>query len=303
MNTWSKLSKAAYRGRFAPSPTGDLHFGSLLAALVSYLQARAHNGVWLLRIEDIDETRTVAGADTQIIKTLAQFGLHSDEAVMYQTHPDRQAAYQQALAQLTARNLTYPCTCTRKQLSDHSSYPGTCRNRQNQPQGLHSIRLKTDAQQFQFKDLFQGPQSQNIAAQSGDFNIKRKDGLFCYQLAVVVDDADQGITEVVRGIDIMESTSRQMYLIEQLSLPQPDYAHFPVIINASGDKLSKQNHAQAITHEDPYTTTWQALKLLQQNPPKLQQKTQSALLNWAIDHWQPEKIFKQTEINYCVETP
>lgn len=297
------MSKAAYRGRFAPSPSGDLHFGSLLAALVSYLQARAHHGTWLLRIEDIDESRTVAGADTQIIQTLAQFGLHSDEAVLYQTHPDRQAAYQQASAQLTAKNLTYRCSCTRKQLAGQTTYPGTCRNRHTEPKGLYSMRLKTDAQTFNFKDLLQGPQSQNIAAQSGDFNIKRKDGLFCYQLAVVVDDADQGITEVVRGIDIMDSTSRQMYLIEQLNLAQPDYAHFPVIINASGDKLSKQNHAQAITHEDPYKTTWLALKLLQQNPPKLHQKTQSALLNWAIDHWQPEKIFKQTEINYCAETP
>ncbi len=303
MKTWSKLSKGTYRGRFAPSPTGDLHFGSLVAALVSYFQAKANHGIWLVRIEDIDETRRVVGADQQIIQTLTRFGLHSDEAVVYQTTEDRQTAYQNAYQQLIQQNLTYPCTCTRKQLIAHASYPGTCRNHPSQPESLHSIRLKTNQQRFQFKDLFQGHQTQNIAEQSGDFNIKRKDGLFCYQLAVVVDDADQGITEVVRGIDIMDSTSRQMYLIEQLNLSQPDYAHFPVITNPSGDKLSKQNHAQAITHEDPYSVTWLALKLLHQNPPKLQQKTQSALLNWAVENWQPEKLIRQDAISYSVITP
>ena len=297
------MSNSVYRGRFAPSPTGDLHFGSLVAALVSYFQAKANNGSWMLRIEDIDETRAVAGADKQIIQTLARFGLHSDEAVIYQTDAARQAAYQQAYQHLAQKDLTYPCTCTRKQLSAHTTYPGTCRNHPNQPESLYSIRLKTDQQQFQFKDLFQGPQTQNIAEQSGDFNIKRKDGLFCYQLAVVVDDADQGITEVVRGIDIMDSTSRQMYLIAQLNLAQPAYAHFPVIINQSGDKLSKQNHAQSISHEDPYSVTWLALHLLQQSPPKLQKKTQSALLNWAIENWQPEKLFRQDTIAYCADTP
>lgn len=303
MKIWSKLSKPTYRGRFAPSPTGDLHFGSLVAALISYFQAKANNGAWLLRIEDIDETRTVTGADQQIIKTLAHFKLHADEPVMYQTHEDRQYAYQNAYQQLAQQKLTYPCTCTRKQLSGQITYPGTCRNFPTQPGSLHSIRVKTNQQQFQFKDLFQGHQNQNIADESGDFNIKRKDGLFCYQLAVVVDDADQDITEVVRGIDIMDSTSRQMYLIDQLNLSQPDYAHFPVITSSNGDKLSKQNHAQAITHEDPYTVTWLALQLLQQNPPKLHKKTQSALLHWAIQNWQPEKIFRQSSIHYCVETP
>ncbi len=297
------MSKPSYRGRFAPSPTGDLHLGSLVAALISYFQAKANQGAWLLRIEDIDETRSIEGADQQIIKTLARFGLHSDETVVYQTSEERQAAYQSAYQQLEQHKLTYRCSCSRKQLSGLTTYPGTCRNKQHQTEPLHSIRLKTNQQRFQFNDFFQGHQMQNIAEQSGDFNIKRKDGLFCYQLAVVVDDADQGITEVVRGIDIMDSTSRQMYLIEQLKLSQPNYAHFPVIINQVGNKLSKQNHSKTITHEDPYNTTWLALQLLQQNPPKEQKKTQSALLNWAIENWQPEKIFKQTQINYCVDTP
>ena len=287
---WSKLSNNAYRGRFAPSPTGDLHLGSMVAALVSYIQAKSKNGDWLVRIEDIDETRIVPGADQLIINTLARFGLHSDEPIIYQTSEQRQAAYRNALQQLEQRQLTYPCTCTRKQLSAHDTYPGTCRQLSTKPDSPFSIRLKTEHQQFQFNDLFQGQQVQNIAEQSGDFNIKRKDGLFCYQLAVVVDDHDQGITEVVRGIDIMDSTSRQMHLIQQLGLSQPNYAHFPVIINENGDKLSKQNHAKSITAEDPYLTTWMILELLQQNPPQLKQKSQLALLNWAIENWQPEKL-------------
>ncbi len=300
---WSKLSKNTYRGRFAPSPTGDLHLGSLTAAIISYLQARVNNGLWLLRIEDIDETRNIAGADLQIIKTLNRFGLHSDEDVLYQTSEQRQVAYQNAYQFLESNKLTYRCICTRKQLAGLSTYPNTCRNQSHPIDSLHSTRVKTTHQFFEFEDLFQGHQVQNIAEQSGDFNIKRKDGLFCYQLAVVIDDADQGITEVVRGTDIMDSTSRQMYLIKQLNLAQPKYAHFPILVNLEGMKLSKQNHSKAITHEDPYETTRLVLKLLGQHPPNLKQKTQSALLNWAIENWQPEKLFKQAKITNCHQSP
>ncbi len=297
MKKWSKLSKSHYRGRFAPSPTGDLHLGSLTAAIVSYLQAKVNNGHWLLRIEDIDETRNIAGAHQQIIKTLDRYGLHSDETVIHQTSKYRQLAYQQAYQKLKEKKLTYRCVCTRKQLSGVNTYPNTCRNQIYPTDSMHSIRVKTTHQYFKFKDFFQGHQVQNIAEQSGDFNIIRKDGLFCYQLAVVIDDADQGITEVVRGTDIMDSTSRQMYLIEQLNLAQPNYAHFPVLTDSNGAKLSKQNHSKAITHENPYETTWAVLQLLRQKPPQLKQKTQSALLDWAIKNWQPENLFKQTEIN------
>lgn len=296
------MNNSAYRGRFAPSPTGDLHLGSLVAAIASYCQAKANGGKWLVRIEDIDETRIVEGADRAIIETLSKYGMHSDEKIIYQTQSDRQNAYQSAFNKLHAKELIYPCVCTRKQLKSLSTYPGICRNTQIDTDKPHSIRLKTTEQVFEFNDLFQGIQSQNIALQSGDFNIKRKDGLFCYQLAVVVDDYAQGITEVVRGIDIMDSTSRQMYLIERLDLPQPSYAHFPVI-TANKQKLSKQNHAKPITHEDPYAVTMLALHLLQQNPPKMEQKTQSALIDWAIKNWQPLKLQGLTEINYSAETP
>ncbi len=295
--TWSKLNKTAYRGRFAPSPTGDLHLGSLVAAIASYCQARANDGAWLLRIEDIDETRTVPGTDQAIIQTLLKFGMEPDEPIIYQTDELRQSNYQAVLQQLTEQNLTYPCVCTRKKLAGLNVYPGYCRDQKIDTSLLHSIRLKTASQEFKFNDLWQGLQTQNMAMQSGDFNIKRKDGLFCYQLAVVVDDAAQGITEVVRGIDIMDSTSRQMYLIDLLGLHQPNYAHFPVITK-NGSKLSKQNHAKPITNEDPYTTTHLALQLLQQEPPNLQQKTQSNLINWASKHWQPERLRHLSEINY-----
>lgn len=288
----------SYRGRFAPSPTGDLHFGSLLAALVSYLQARKHGGDWLVRIEDIDETRTIPGADQKILQTLSAFGMHSDEPVMYQTDPQRQAVYQQALTQLTTQQLTFPCTCTRKQLAGSSVYPGTCRNHPSEANKPHSIRVKTQNQSYTFDDLFQGVQIQNLATQSGDFNIKRKDGLFCYMLAVVLDDADQGISEVVRGIDIMDSTARQMYLIELLGLTQPSYAHFPVVVDTDNQKLSKQNHAKPVTHEDPMTTTSVALELLGMTPPTAAKKTQSSLLDWAIKQWQPERLRGITELRY-----
>lgn len=292
------MTKPTYRGRFAPSPSGDLHLGSLVAAIASYCQAKAQQGEWLLRIEDIDEPRTIAGAAQQIIQTLDRFGLHSDAPVMYQTASIRQAAYSQALKILQQKDLIYACTCTRKQLSHSAIYPGTCRNMTIPTKTPHSIRVKTDDQCFEFDDLFQGQQRQHIALQSGDFNIKRKDGLFCYQLAVVVDDADQGITEVVRGIDIMDSTSRQMHLIQQLNLAQPDYAHFPVITDQHNNKLSKQNHAKAITHEDPFATTILALKLLKQNVPVLQTKSQSQLLKFAIEHWQTTPLNGVAEINY-----
>jgi len=279
-----------YCGRFAPSPTGDLHMGSLVAALASYCQAKANQGMWLLRIEDVDTSRSIPGAAEQLIKTLNKFGMTSDKPVVYQSHPERQQAYQEALSRLTAMQLTYRCECTRSTLRTHSIYPGTCRIKHINQDTPTSIRLKTNNTNFVFNDLIQGGQTQNPHRQCGDFNIKRKDGLFCYQLAVVVDDAAQGITEVVRGIDIMDSTGRQMYLNHLLSYKQPSFAHIPIIVDNNGNKLSKQNHAKSITHESPYDTTKLALKMLGQHVPQLKKKTQSALLNWAIENWQPSQM-------------
>ena len=287
---------ADYCGRFAPSPTGDLHFGSLVAAIASYCQAKSHGGQWLIRIEDVDETRVIPGADKLIIETLRLFGMVSDQPIMYQTESARQSAYQAALKQLDQAELTYPCICTRKQMQGSLIYSGRCRNKSINCKKPHTIRITVNAQDFTFIDLFQGSQTQTLSHQCGDFIIKRKDGLIAYQLAVVVDDADQGISEVVRGIDIMESTGRQMYLNQLLNLNQPSYAHFPIITN--GDKLSKQNHAKAITHEDPYTCTLLALKALNQDIPVLKVKSQTELLKFAISHWQTEKLKNMTSVQY-----
>lgn len=270
--------------------------GSLLAAIASYCQAKSQHGEWLIRIEDVDQTRTVDGAEKSIINTLARFGMHSDGPIIRQSDEARQHAYRQALDQLKDRDLIYPCTCTRKQLKGLTRYPGTCRVHPVDQQQAHALRLKTNDQPQSFTDLIQGEQLQHPAKQCGDFVVRRKDGLFAYQLAVVVDDADQGITQVVRGIDIMDSTGRQMYLQQLLSSPAVTYAHIPVLLDSSGRKLSKQNHAKSITLEDPYQTTQHALRLLQQPLPELTQKSQSALLKFASEHWQADRLCGLTEV-------
>ncbi|WP_116137253.1 tRNA glutamyl-Q(34) synthetase GluQRS [Trinickia diaoshuihuensis] len=250
-----------YRGRFAPSPTGRLHAGSLVGALASYLDARAHGGTWLVRIEDIDGPRTVPGADQDIIRTLARFGMQSDEPVVRQSA--RTSLYSEALAQLDRAGLIYPCGCTRKEIADslanaharHTTlaYPGTCR------QGLHgksarAWRLRVPDQadaSIAFDDRWQGRQTQNLALEVGDFVLKRADGQWAYQLAVVVDDAEQGITHVVRGADLLDSTARQIYLQRCLGVPTPSYLHVPVVTDAQGEKLSKQTGARELDAEAP----------------------------------------------------
>jgi len=286
------LSKTAatYRGRFAPSPTGDLHFGSLLAALVSYCEAKSNSGYWHLRIEDLDTTRVVKGADKKIFKTLENYALYWDGPIIYQSHEQQQSRYQNALTKLSKKGLTYRCGCTRKELAGSKTYPGHCRLLPPANNKPSSIRLITQQQDFSFDDDYQGLQQQNIQQQCGDFNIKRKDGLFCYQLAVVVDDAYAEISHVVRGIDIMSSTARQLYLQQLLGFSTPQYAHFPVVTSADGAKLSKQNHAKAIGNENPYSTTVAALKLLNQVLPTSPLGNQNDLIKWAIDHWQPDKF-------------
>lgn len=295
VSTWNKLNKP-HRGRFAPAPTGNLHLGSLVAAMASFLQAKSQNGHWLIRVEDLDMPRCVPGADQAIIKELARYGLISDEPIIHQSHPEQQSRYQAALDQLTALGLCYPCTCSRKDLRNHDRYPGTCLNRAFPCQTPHAIRIKTDDSDLQFEDLIQDKQCQNIAKQGGDFIIKRKDHLMAYQLAVVVDDAHQGITDVVRGFDILDTTGRQIHLQRLLGLATPQYAHFPVIASQSGHKLSKQNHAKEIYGEDPLHLTRLVLQLLGQNPPKYQQKTQSKLLDWAVENWDLNQVPKVNEL-------
>lgn len=246
-----------YRGRFAPSPTGPLHRGSLVTALASWLDARAHDGVWIVRMEDLDEPRCVPGAADDILATLARLGMHSDEPVVWQSR--RHALYEQALASLTTRELVYPCGCTRREIADsltrvharHSTlaYPGTCRD------GLHgktarAWRLRVpdgDAAHVRFVDRWMGPQTQDLATEVGDFVLKRADGQWAYQLAVVVDDQLQGITDIARGADLLDSTARQIYLQACLDAPAPRYLHVPLIMANDGEKLSKQNGAAPLS--------------------------------------------------------
>jgi len=254
-------ARRPYRGRFAPSPTGELHAGSLVGALASYLDARAHDGAWLVRIEDIDGPRTVRGADRAILETLARFGMQSDEPPVWQSA--RTERYALAFARLEQAGLIYPCGCTRKEIADslasaharHTTlaYPGTCRHglrgktarawRIRVPEGRNAV--------VTFEDRWQGPQRQNLEFEVGDFVLKRADGQWAYQLAVVVDDAEQGITHVVRGADLLDSTARQIYLQRCLGMPTPVYQHVPVVVDANGEKLSKQTGARALDHDDP----------------------------------------------------
>ena len=255
---------SGYRGRFAPSPTGPLHAGSLVAALASWLDARAHGGAWLVRIEDVDTPRCVPGADRLILEQLAACGLVSDEPVCWQS--TRGAHYQAALDRLIAQGDAYPCACSRKDIEaalhaagrhrerHHAAvYPGTCRPECGGLQGkaARAWRLQVDPGEMHWQDRRLGAQQQDVAAEVGDFVLRRADGLWAYQLAVVVDDAAQGITHVVRGEDLADNTPRQILLQRALGLPTPSYLHTPLVRDASGEKLSKQNGAKALDLRDP----------------------------------------------------
>ncbi|MGH8807754.1 MAG: tRNA glutamyl-Q(34) synthetase GluQRS [Noviherbaspirillum sp.] len=250
-----------YIGRFAPSPTGPLHQGSLVAAMASYLDARAHGGRWLVRVEDVDEARTVPGAADSILQCLNMFGMRWDGDVVRQS--DRKNLYQAALEQLGS--MAYPCGCTRKEIADSrigiasdgaAVYPGTCRNGLSAGKTARALRVRVsdDASgSIGFDDRWVGRVTQHLASEVGDFVLKRADGFWAYQLAVVVDDADQGVTHVVRGADLLDSTPRQIYLQRLLHLPTPRYLHVPVVTNLRGEKLSKQTGAMALNPSQPLT--------------------------------------------------
>jgi len=247
--------RTPYIGRFAPSPTGPLHIGSLVAAIASYLDAKVHHGQWLVRIEDVDGDRNVAGADEHILASLRRCGMQWDGDVTWQSQ--RTALYQQALQQLG--ELVYPCGCSRKEIADSQLsltgrqaqaliYPGTCRHGLAPGKSARALRLKVPQSPhcvLQFDDRCAGPVSQDLTDEVGDFVIKRADGFWAYQLAVVVDDGAQGVTDIVRGADLLDSTPRQLYLQQVLGLPRPSYLHVPVVVNELGEKLSKQTGAQA----------------------------------------------------------
>ncbi|MDO9012179.1 MAG: tRNA glutamyl-Q(34) synthetase GluQRS [Gallionella sp.] len=290
------LPDAVYRGRFAPSPTGPLHFGSLVAALGSYLDAKHHNGIWLVRMEDLDTPRCVPGAADDILRTLEVFGLHSDEPLIYQSR--RTSAYEEALHILQAQSAVYPCCCTRREIADSALhgiegpiYPGTCRNGIPAGRERRAWRVATNNPAIEFDDILQGRISQRLESEIGDFVVKRADGLFAYQLAVVVDDAFQNITHIVRGADLLYSTPRQIHLQRLLGLTTPTYMHLPIAVNAQGEKLSKQTLAPAITGDDALTTLIAALTFLRQQPPgDLRGATIEQVLQWGTANWQPERL-------------
>lgn len=283
---------SSYIGRFAPSPTGPLHFGSLLAALASYLDARHHHGKWLIRIEDIDPPRETPSAKDHIIQALNAHQLFSDEPIVYQSQ--RSHLYQSALDQLIEHNQAFPCTCSRTQLKNsHGIHLGHCQSSSG-TENFHDCAWRFDCQTTKsgslvsFNDSLQGQFTQSLLQNIGDFVIRRKDQLWAYQLAVVVDDFQQGITHIVRGIDLIDSTLKQNMLQKALRYPVPMYSHIPIVCADNGQKLSKQNKAPALNIDTPKDNLWQALLWLKQNPPtSLRTASIDEILAWGTQHWQP----------------
>jgi glutamyl-Q tRNA(Asp) synthetase len=281
-----------YIGRFAPSPTGPLHFGSLVAAVASWLDARAAKGEWHLRIEDVDTSRTIPGAQDEILRQLEALGLLWDGALVCQS--ERTSRYEEALADLRLRGLTYRCRCSRREIADSGVhgidgvvYPGTCRHARL-PAGTPSAeRFIVPDATLSVEDRIQGTVSQVLPAQVGDFVIRRRDGLFSYQLAVVVDDADLGVTDIVRGADLLDSTPRQLALQQALGLPEPRYLHFPVVASG-GMKLSKQTLAQPVEARTGPAALARALKFLGQDPPSRDRP--ATMLAEAARRWSPASI-------------
>lgn len=283
-------------GRFAPSPSGPLHFGSLVAAVGSFLDARHRGGRWLLRIEDVDTARTVPGAADAILATLTRFGFEWDGEIVWQSR--RLDAYAAALERLQRDGHVFPCACTRREMADSAlapdgsrRYPGTCRNGLAPGRTARAWRVRTGPEPVRFEDAIQGMQQQDLAREVGDYVVLRADGVFAYQLAVVVDDAEAGVTHVVRGADLLDSTARQIHLQGLLGLPQPAYAHLPVATNGAGEKLSKQTLARAIDDHPPATALLAALVFLGQQPPcALARATLPQIWAWAHAHWQLARV-------------
>ena len=285
--------KRIYRGRFAPSPTGPLHFGSLVAAIGSYLDAKAHGGVWLVRMDDLDLSRTVPGAADLILRSLESLGMAWDETVVYQSK--RSAAYEAALKVLKKRKLIYPCACSRREIADSAVggldgpiYSGTCRKGLLAGRAARADRVITDNTRIELKDVIQGKIVHSLERQVGDFVVKRADGYYAYQLAAVVDDAAQGITDVVRGADLLDSTTRQIYLQQMLGYTTPRYAHLPVAVNVLGEKLSKQTLAAPIDNRELLATLNAALAFLGQDtitdadPKKMADFWKRAIAGWDL---------------------
>lgn len=283
-----------YRGRFAPTPSGPLHFGSIVAALGSYLQARTVDGLWFLRIDDIDPPRVAPGASDSILRTLERLGFRWDGAVVYQS--SRREAYHAAVHRLRTRGLIYPCCCSRKEITDLARvgvdgpiYPGTCRAGLRGAGPARTLRVLTRGAHARFADRVQGDQSFDIDADFGDFTIYRADGVYAFHLASAVDDMEYGITEVVRGRDLLESSARQHWLIRALGGQAPAYVHLPLALGAQGEKLSKQTHATPVDLTRPAATVRRALAFLGHAPPQDISEL-DALWRWAIRNWAVARV-------------
>ena len=290
------MLKNAYRGRFAPSPTGPLHFGSLVAATGSYLEARTRGGEWLLRIEDVDAPRCSAAAADDILRVLEACGFEWDGQPVWQSR--RSEAYAAALHRLKAAGQIFPCACTRRELADSAIapdgaaiYPGTCRTGLPPGREARAWRMRVGQAQIAFDDAIQGPIRSVLADDAGDFVLRRADGLYAYQLAVVVDDAEGGITHVVRGADLLLSTARQIHLQGCLGVATPAYAHLPVAVNAAGEKLSKQTLAMPLDAARPVPALIAALHFLGQSPPTdLAGSLVSDVWAWAVENWRLKSV-------------
>lgn len=296
----------SYRGRFAPTPSGPLHMGSLFTALASYVQARAQTGRWLIRIDDLDTPRNVVGADSVILRQLESHGLEWDETPRYQTQHTEE--YREALHVLRQQRLLYPCNCTRAELvlnsimgPDGPVYAGTCRNKAVSDE-KHSLRLRVANDELGFVDLLLGPQTRNLPREIGDFVVQRSDGIIGYQLACAVDEARQGITEVIRGSDLLDSTFRQLHVQNLLKLPHARYGHLPLLVWPNGKKLSKQNHADPIDASGASQNLLQCLRTLGQSPPAdLSGAPPRELLVWATRHWRTKDIPQKPALQWSNE--
>jgi glutamyl-Q tRNA(Asp) synthetase len=282
-----------YVGRFAPSPTGKLHLGSLVAALGSYADAHSHGGRWLVRMEDLDRARVRAGAADEILRTLETFGLHWDGRIEHQS--ERTDHYREALATLTARGATFECSCSRRERDGESGYPGTCRAGPTRS-GATATRFRVEDIVVSVADRLQG-RCDFPLRERGDVVVRRRDGAFAYQLAVVVDDALQGVTDVVRGADLLDSTPWQIALQQTLRLPTPRYAHLPLITERNGEKLAKSARSVALDAVSAARQLHHALRLLHQNPPAgLESEPAPLIVRWAAENWRPERLQRVREV-------
>lgn len=283
----------SYRGRFAPSPTGNLHLGSLMVAVAVALQAQRGGGEWLLRIEDVDRARRIPGADQRIRDSLHAHGLNWQGEVWYQS--ERDAIYQAVMENLLARGLAFDCACSRADLGPAGIYPGHCRAGLAPGQHGRTVRLRLAQRKLGFCDLVQGWFEQDLSTDVGDFVIRRADHCYAYQLAVVVDDAAQGVTEVVRGADLLDSTPRQLYLQEILGYPQPEYLHLPLLIGADGHKLSKRNFSDPLDDTRPLLGLGLVMALMGHRVPS-EINELDTFWRWAVATWNPARIPRQREI-------